>query len=431
MADKEKVRVMFYASNPAATYGTSKVAKEIGFKLAKDPTFEVHFVSPDYLGIPYKAHGVNVLPVHPFQKGSKEWLSTLTSYINYIKPHVMIPFTDAFLLYDDGLHNLEFKDSHTRMLAYLNLDSITIPETGNDFHKKCHRIIVSSYYSQDQYKQENIDAEVIWHGVDITKFKKDDKRRIEMRKELGLEEDDFVFIAIGRNSPRKNWGALLLSFSKMCYKYDNVKLVLHMSDAHELRRNWIDFVNRTCTKYTPDNKNPVGDKKIIFLDKAKRMGKGVEESYVTGLYQMADAYVSSSNGEGFGLCYVEAMASEIPVIVPNNTTSPELIGKAFDDKIGPRGWIVPCSYNYGIGMSAMHELVDQDELQKAMEKCIAAPKDVRDTMGKNGREFCQKHLDWQDKVEQFKKIILEEHKLSLETKEALEQKKALSNKVMQ
>ena len=123
----EKIKVLFYSSNPAATYGTSKVGKEISFRLANDSRFEIFFVSPDYLGIPYKSeNGISILPVHPYQKGSKQWVELIASYINHLKPHVFLPFTDSFLLFDDGIHHLSFEDCHTRMLGYFNLDSITM-----------------------------------------------------------------------------------------------------------------------------------------------------------------------------------------------------------------------------------------------------------------------------------------------------------------
>jgi glycosyltransferase involved in cell wall biosynthesis len=55
---------------------------------------------------------------------------------------------------------------------------------------------------------------------------------------------------------------------------------------------------------------------------------------VNSLYNVSDAYITTCMGEGWGLSITEAMATKTPIIVPNNTSLPEITGN------GERGWLV-------------------------------------------------------------------------------------------
>jgi glycosyltransferase involved in cell wall biosynthesis len=56
------------------------------------------------------------------------------------------------------------------------------------------------------------------------------------------------------------------------------------------------------------------------------------------LYNAADQYVSTALGEGWGLCQTESMAAGTPIIVPDNTSSPEIVGE--NDE---RGFMYKCN----------------------------------------------------------------------------------------
>lgn len=54
---------------------------------------------------------------------------------------------------------------------------------------------------------------------------------------------------------------------------------------------------------------------------------GAPREFLNVLYNCADALVSTTTGEGFGLTTTDAMAAQRPVIVPRNTSSIEIVGE--------------------------------------------------------------------------------------------------------
>jgi glycosyltransferase involved in cell wall biosynthesis len=61
---------------------------------------------------------------------------------------------------------------------------------------------------------------------------------------------------------------------------------------------------------------------------------GYPTEIVNTWYNCADILFSSTLGEGFGLSSIEGMMCGVPVVFPNNTVLPEILGN------GDRGWLV-------------------------------------------------------------------------------------------
>lgn len=116
------------------------------------------------------------------------------------------------------------------------------------------------------------------------------------RSQLGLNEDDFVLVTVGRLVSRKGLDRLLRILSRA--SIDNLKLVVVGSGPREGEL-------MTLAK-------DVGlSESVVF--------KGfVSEEYKFQILQVADLYVSSSQHEGFGLVFLEAMSTSIPIICYNH-----------------------------------------------------------------------------------------------------------------
>ena len=55
--------------------------------------------------------------------------------------------------------------------------------------------------------------------------------------------------------------------------------------------------------------------------------RGVPREMLNNIYNCADLIVSTSVGEGWGLATTEAFAAGTPVVVPDNTVFPEIVGE--------------------------------------------------------------------------------------------------------
>ena len=112
------------------------------------------------------------------------------------------------------------------------------------------------------------------------------------RSDLGLREDDFVLVTVGRLVDRKGLDRLLQIIAKA--SIPRLKLLVIGSGPLE---GELSVMARSLGL----------EKQVIF--------KGfVEEQRKQQLLNTADLYVSSSQHEGFGLVFLEAMAHALPVI---------------------------------------------------------------------------------------------------------------------
>lgn len=126
-------------------------------------------------------------------------------------------------------------------------------------------------------------------GVDTERFKADKSVMKIVRKELGIGEDEIVFIFVGRITKDKGIDELLQAFSLLRERYKNVKLLLVGYDEGNYSESVI----------TPSEKG------IVFVPPTSH-----PERYL----QAADIFCCPSYREGFGLSVIEASSTELPVI---------------------------------------------------------------------------------------------------------------------
>ena len=72
---------------------------------------------------------------------------------------------------------------------------------------------------------------------------------------------------------------------------------------------------------------------VVFSDNSNNPLRGLSREQLAEIYQVSDAHVMATGGEGFGIPSAEALACGIPIILPDNSTGPELIGEE------ERGWL--------------------------------------------------------------------------------------------
>lgn len=207
---------------------------------------------------------------------------------------------------------------------------------------------------------------VIYHGVNTKNFY---PLEIERQKELrGIlwgeaHKDKFVFINLNRNQPRKDMFRTLLAFKKLLDKRramgkNDVYLYTHCSVV-DGGLNMIDMA---------DQIGLVQGDEFAFPDARQfNVSKGFPIHIVNEMYNAADCLVTTTLGEGWGLSLTEAMAVKIPVIAPDNTSIPEILGKT-DGGTGERGLIVKTNncFVQNDDNSRIRPLTDVDDLVEKM-----------------------------------------------------------------
>lgn len=130
------------------------------------------------------------------------------------------------------------------------------------------------------------------------------------RRELGLREDDFIFINVASVTSIKAQHALLSAVRELKATHPNVKLlmaggVLDAPLAEELRA-------RIVTEGLIGNVMMLGH---------------LSHERISGFLENADAFVLPSTHEGWSIALMEAMTHGLPLIVTNTGAAEELVGE--------------------------------------------------------------------------------------------------------
>ena len=145
---------------------------------------------------------------------------------------------------------------------------------------------------------------LIENGVDVTGYGLNVRARADIRRELGIESDQFVFVTLGRlDIATKGYDILLQAFRQMCQQHQNAVLIF-IGDGPDKGK----LMNMT--------------RSLGIVRQVKFIGfKENPAAYLSA----GDAYVCSSVIEGFGLAVAEAMLCGLPVIATRVGAIPEMV----------------------------------------------------------------------------------------------------------
>lgn len=179
------------------------------------------------------------------------------------------------------------------------------------------RVVVSSGAMREQIYELGLrtPVEIIPNGVDLKRFhpSEDEEKRASLRRELGLDSEWLVILAVGPVIPRKGTDALVKAFVSICHEYPHSRLLL-VGPRHDLARDNLASFHREMEAVIRDAR---AQERVIFTGAV---------SDVQAYYQAADILVFPSRREGMPNVVPEAMASGLPVILTPFTGLPEEFG---------------------------------------------------------------------------------------------------------
>ena len=184
---------------------------------------------------------------------------------------------------------------------------------------------------------------VIPNSVKLDAFAPDDSRD-EVRGELGISKDEFLWLAAGRLSPAKDYPTMLNAFAELSRGRPGATLAI--AGDGPLRSEVEALVRR-----------------LGIVERAKVLGLRRD---VPRLHQACDALVLSSAWEGMPVVVLEAMASRRPVVATSVASIPEML------EDGVSGLLVPPG--------------EPGALAEAMAKLMDASPEDRQTMADKGLE---------------------------------------------
>lgn len=206
-------------------------------------------------------------------------------------------------------------------------------------------------------------SKVVGYGVDIDVFQPGDRAMARASAGFPPEaQDGFIVGTVCRNHPRKRLDLTIRYFAKWLDErdYDDAYLFIHAMGTGGQGYN----LKQLATFYSVGG----NQRRRLLLTPDVDIATGFDEQQLVGMYQAMDVYVNTSQGEGWGLPVMEAMACGIPCIVPKWSALAEWAADA--------SLQVPCtSYAHTPGgVNVLGGIPDERQFIKALDTLYDATK---------------------------------------------------------
>ncbi|WP_353101118.1 glycosyltransferase family 4 protein [Myroides odoratus] len=181
------------------------------------------------------------------------------------------------------------------------------------------------------------------NGIDTAFFSQESvgvERISTLKKELGILEDDFVFIFVGRLVGDKGINELVEAFTILSKHNTNAKLLLVGALETAL--------------------DPLGVRTLFAIENDEKIISVGFQKDVRSYFAVADALVFPSYREGFPNVVMQAGAMELPCIVSNINGCNEIIEE------GENGLIIPVK-DYDATLIAMLKLMREESVYKKLK----------------------------------------------------------------
>ena len=145
-------------------------------------------------------------------------------------------------------------------------------------------------------------------AINTLRFEVRDNNKVEEIRSRYLKDGGFLCLTVCRLEPRKDLATLILGAELVARINPKVKFLIVGEGISEIE-----------LKALVKNKKLEGT--VYFAGRAK-------DADLPSYFQSADLFVLSTLYEGFGIVYLEAMATGLPILTTSGGASPEVVGDA-------------------------------------------------------------------------------------------------------
>ena len=288
-------------------------------------------------GIPIGIYDYRLSSIYPLKAVNKikEWnLDIIHSHTEFgigtfarVMAHQLdIPLVHTYhTMYEDYVYYVT--------KGYFDKSSKKIVEYLTKFYcdKTATELIVPTKKTYDLFKEKYGYARsvhIVPTGIDVEKFyreKNNQNKALEIRKKIGIKDNDFVILFVGRMGNEKSVDFLIENHKDIIKENKNAKLLL-VGDGPDID-NLKEIVKK---EHVEDN--------VIFAGR-------VPWENVSLYYQIPDVFTTASKTETQGLTVLEAMAASLPVVALDDDAFREVVvddynGFLFKDKKGYKEAII-------------------------------------------------------------------------------------------
>lgn len=361
------------------THGVCDVLKE---------TWDVSVLGINYYGDPHP-YPYPIYPCKTVYGGDLFGIKRLPDLVKQIKPEVVVLLTDVWNvpIYVDRCGN-------ALTVGHLAVDGLN--SKGRGLNSLRHAVFWTEFGLKEARLGGYVGpATVIPLGVDTEVFYP--IPRDEARARLPFRPVDrerlmgsFILGNINRNQPRKRLDLTIAYFAEWIKSrcITDAYLLLHVAPTGEISYDLHQLSDYFGVSH-----------RVIVIE--TEIGTGLEEAMLADIYNSMDAVVTTTQGEGWGLPIMEALACAVPCLVPNWAALGEWPGDAV---LKVECTSMACTPN---GINAIGGIADREAYLAALDQ-IYGDKKLRETLGQAGLAVVrQPKYRWEAIGQQFMNTLEE------------------------
>lgn len=386
----KKIKVLAYLDAPSSATGFSTVSRNILMGLHSTGRYEIEVLGINYYGDPHN-FPFKIWPVAIGDPKNDPYGRTkVFNMIRQMEFDILFFLQDTFILdfVPELISHLKSINKKFKSIVYYPIDGRPKTQWINNI-KDCDYIVAYTEFGKALTYEvcpaiKNKEILVIPHGVNTKEYFPIENTETlnSFRKQyFGANYDKFIYMNLNRNQRRKDIPRTIHAFNEVKKIIPSALLYLHCAS---LDQGW--DLKEVCKYF-----NLSTERDVIF---PVNFGpnQGFPREIVNYIYNSVDCVVSTATGEGFGLSFIESMATKTPVIMPNNTSLTELI-------LPERGYLVNSGSNLNLftvltqDNDIMRPLVDVEDLIDKMLHVYNNKNEVA-TKVNNAYEWVTNNMDW-------------------------------------
>jgi glycosyltransferase involved in cell wall biosynthesis len=318
-----KFRVLLASTHVQQFTGYAKVSYNILQELAKESSWLslTHFAFQKMPNIPEDFRklpaSIEVIDASTLEKPAQQGFAfqALPDVIRTKKPDVVILYNDLAVVtqYIEMIRKSGIPRSF-KLWVYCDQVYTTQNQMFLDvLNRDADRVFAFSPFWKKCLKDQGITRpiDVLTHGFNPKQFYS--MPRDLARAQLALPKEAFLFLNLNRNQPRKRYDILIMAFVELIVKYPTKPLfLLCICDKGNKGGWWLFEIFSRELKLRGVPIEQFGTRLII-----SSMDMAFKDEDINLFYNAADVGISTSDGEGWGLCQFEQMGVGVPQVVPD------------------------------------------------------------------------------------------------------------------
>ena len=308
---QKKIKVLAYCDAPVCATGFGTVSRNILMGLHNTGRYEIEVLGINYWGDPFDMP-MKIWPVGTNKERDPYGRKKICGMIPQMLEEDTILFflQDTFILdfLPELINGLRAQGKNNKSIVYIPIDGVPKEQWVHNVNA-CDHLIAYSKFGEGEMKKACPGVkpiQVISHGVNTSDYFVVNKDEVtSFRKQyFGSVADKFIFTNVNRNQQRKDIPRTIAAFAEFRKEVKDSILYLHMAqkdqgwDLPEVVKSY--GLNTTTDVIFPQHFGP---------------NQGYPRNIVNLIYNASDCVVSTSLGEGFGMC----VHPETRVYIENGT----------------------------------------------------------------------------------------------------------------